>query len=298
MNNYKPLISILIASYNAADYIEETLNSCINQTYKNIEIIISDDHSTDDSLEKIHKWKLSNDIVRPDIRCVIIASSINYGITVNFDNALQQAKGDWIKCLGSDDILTPSAIEKFVEHISKDQKYLDTGAVFTSFETFGETVSVPSVYPLAWTKMVIKSKSPYLKKQLAMLHFNNVAPGAFINKRFIDCFDTSYKMLEDLPFWLKLIEQGTGTLLFDFISVKYRIHSQQITSNNNHKLNNILLADLNKVNDFRLANHYYLAFMHHKFNLYCSSKRSIYYKYLKIINPINLAIRLFETIKK
>ena len=72
MNNYKPLISILIASYNAADYIEETLNSCINQTYKNIEIIISDDHSTDDSLEKIHKWKLSNDIVRPDIRLSLI----------------------------------------------------------------------------------------------------------------------------------------------------------------------------------------------------------------------------------
>ncbi len=298
MTTYNPLISILIASYNASDYIEETLNSCINQTYKNIEIIVADDFSTDDTLEKIKQWHFNLVLSRPDIRCVILASVVNNGITVNFNNALQESTGEWIKCLGSDDILLPNALDEFINGLTKTSEPLKIGAVFTSFETFGEDIVKPDKYPLAWTKMVINKESGKIKKCLAMLHFNNVAPGAFINRKFIDKFDTNYKMLEDLPLWLKIIELNIGTLFLDFVSVKYRIHAGQITSSSNKKINNVLLNDLRRVNAYRRSNKYIFAVVHHGFNIYCSSKRSVIYKYLKVINPFNVVIHLYEILKK
>ncbi|OWF92363.1 hypothetical protein B4916_03570 [Yersinia intermedia] len=53
---YNPLVSIVVASYNAEHFIEETLDSCINQLYKNIEIIITDDYSSDATVNICNEW--------------------------------------------------------------------------------------------------------------------------------------------------------------------------------------------------------------------------------------------------
>lgn len=298
MTAYNPFISILIASFNAENYIEETLNSCIKQNYDNFEIIIADDCSADASLEIINNWISKTKVEYPTVRCELISSSINQGITKNFNNALQTASGEWIKCLGSDDLLLPNALKDFVNKMQFISKKESIGAVFTQFETFGENINNGEIYPLAWTKQVSKLKPSNLKRNLAMIHFNNLAPGAFINTKFINAFDTNYKMLEDLPLWLKFINNNIETCFFECTTVKYRIHAAQITKNSNLKVNNILNNDLLKVNKFRYENGYYIAVLHHKFNIYCSSKRTRFHRLLKVIDPINILIRFYERVNK
>ncbi|MLN78373.1 glycosyl transferase, partial [Escherichia coli] len=67
---------------------------------------------------------------------------------------------------------------------------------------------------------------------------------------------------------------------------------------NNIKVNDVLINDLCRLNYYRKNNGYYLAYLHHKFNLYCAVKRMRFYRYLKLINPLNLLIVLYERVKK
>lgn len=90
------LVSIIMPNYNSEKFIEETINSVIEQTYKNWELIISDDCSTDDSLNIIKRYH--------DDRIRLIENDINSGAAVSRNNAIRVAKGRWIAFLDSDDI--------------------------------------------------------------------------------------------------------------------------------------------------------------------------------------------------
>lgn len=293
-----PLITIIVASYNSKDYILETLESCINQQYQNIEIIIVDDCSSDNSVDIIKQWCKEKKNTTPEIRCVLVENEKNKGIPSNLNNALPFIKGEWIKCIGSDDILLPEAIFEFVKRLKKHSDWNNIGAVFTYFQTFGCAIKVSNRYPSSWTRKICQMPPSWLKKELAMIHFNNVAPCAFINKKHFSGFDTSYKLLEDLPLWLKMIDSDKTTLFFDYTTVLYRLHDSQITSLTNIKVNDILINDLCRLNYFRKSKGHHIAYLHHKFNLYCAVKRVRFYRYLKIINPLNLFILLYERVNK
>ncbi|HCB9544406.1 TPA: glycosyltransferase family 2 protein [Escherichia coli] len=293
-----PLITIIVASYNSKDYIRETLESCINQQYQNIEIIIVDDYSSDNSVEIIKQWCKEKKSTFPKIRCILIENERNKGIPANLNNALPYINGAWVKCIGSDDILLPEAISEFVKRLEKYSDWDNIGAVFTYFQTFGRSVNVSIRYPSSWTRTICQMPPSRLKKAMAMIHFNNVAPCAFINKNHFNGFDTSYKLLEDLPLWLKMINNDINTLFFDYTTVLYRLHESQITSLTNIKVNDVLLNDLCRLNYYRKKNGRYLAYLHHKFNLYCVVKRIRFYRYFKIINPLNLLILLYERVMK
>lgn len=292
-----PLITIVIASYNAEKYIRETLESCINQDYSNIEIIIVDDCSIDNSLQLINQWCEEKKISHPHISCTLVTSEKNGGIPANLNKSLPYIKGSWIKCIGSDDILLPHAVSEFVLCLQKYENLHNVGAIFTYFETFGNHVKTPSRYPLSWTRDLCNMKSSWVKRKLSMLHFNNVAPCAFINKDYFTGFDASFRLLEDLPLWLGMINRNVDTLFFEFTSVLYRLHETQITSITNTKVNDILINDLKNLNKFRLSNGHFIAYFHHKFNLYCSLQRKPVFKWLKVIDPANLVIRLYERLR-
>jgi glycosyltransferase involved in cell wall biosynthesis len=110
--NEVPLVSVLIPLYNKVDYFEETLQSVLNQTYPNIEIIIVDDGSTDGSLD-IAKNYLSKNI--------IIFEQENKGASAARNKAFELSKGDYIQYLDADDILDQFKIEEQVKVL--DQNY-------------------------------------------------------------------------------------------------------------------------------------------------------------------------------
>lgn len=117
------LVSIVMPSYNTADYIAESIKSVQAQTYSNWELIIVDDCSTDDSMDVIKAFK------EPRIR--LLQNEKNSGAAISRNYALREAKGKWIAFLDSDDIWLPDKLEKQIRFM-EDNNYSFT---FTDYRT-------------------------------------------------------------------------------------------------------------------------------------------------------------------
>jgi glycosyltransferase involved in cell wall biosynthesis len=126
-----PLVTIICLCYNHEQFIVESLNSVLNQNYQNIELIIADDFSTDNSKIIIKSW-LNN---HPEIH--FISNETNLGNTKTFNKALQLAKGNYIIDLAADDILMPDCVEKQINtFLNSKQKKL--GIVYGNAEVISE----------------------------------------------------------------------------------------------------------------------------------------------------------------
>ena len=100
-----PLISIVVCTYNGEQFVEQQIDSLIGQTYPNLEIIISDDNSTDGTKQVLKKYEGTGNIK-------IIYNKENVGFTRNFAFAAMQASADYIAFSDQDDIWLPQKIEK------------------------------------------------------------------------------------------------------------------------------------------------------------------------------------------
>ncbi|MBF8806851.1 MULTISPECIES: glycosyltransferase family 2 protein [Pseudomonas] len=105
-----PLVTVIIASYNHARYIEASINSVINQTYKNIELLVIDDGSKDDSPAVLKRLQEQHGF---DLRF-----QANQGLARTLNDAIARAKGDLIVPFGSDDIMLPHRIATQVEYMN------------------------------------------------------------------------------------------------------------------------------------------------------------------------------------
>src|SRR5450759_2313112 len=99
----QPLVSIIVVTYNSSKYVLETLESAKAQTYQNIELVVSDDCSTDDTVEICRKWiEENNDRF---VRTTLVTSPENKGIPANCNRGIKASKGEWIKLIAGDDLL-------------------------------------------------------------------------------------------------------------------------------------------------------------------------------------------------
>ncbi|MBK7819003.1 MAG: glycosyltransferase family 2 protein [Sphingobacteriaceae bacterium] len=102
----QPLVSICIPVYNGEQFIDETVQCCLAQTHKNIEILFSDNCSTDKTVELIRKYN--------DPRIKIYSNETNIGLLANFKKCFTYATGKYMSFLGADDGMEPTCIEKAV----------------------------------------------------------------------------------------------------------------------------------------------------------------------------------------
>jgi glycosyltransferase involved in cell wall biosynthesis len=114
-----PLVSIIVVTYNSSKYVLETLESAKAQTYQNIELIISDDASQDDTVQICKNWLLQNRerFVRTDLITVIN----NTGISANCNRGVNFSKGEWIKLIAGDDILMEKCISLNIYQVSQNK---------------------------------------------------------------------------------------------------------------------------------------------------------------------------------
>lgn len=107
MNDKQPLVTIIAVCYNHEKYVEETLNSIVNQTYKNIQLIIMDDFSSDNSVQIINEW-----IEKNKKECTFIPHKQNQGLCKTLNEALTYTKGQYYQAISCDDVLMPEKILK------------------------------------------------------------------------------------------------------------------------------------------------------------------------------------------
>lgn len=126
MNNK---VSIVIPVYNREDLIEETLDSALNQTCPDIEVIVSDNQSTDGTYEILERY------ARSDSRVRIYRNETNVGPVRNWARAIGEATGNYIKILWSDDLIDPNFVEKCLKMLNGRD---DVGFIFSAVSLFGE----------------------------------------------------------------------------------------------------------------------------------------------------------------
>lgn len=205
-----PLVSIICMCYNHEKYVVESLNSVLNQSYKNIQLIITNDSSRDDSDKKIKTWLLNY----PDV--IYIKNSINLGNTKTFNKALKPAKGDYIIDLAADDILLEDCIEKQLNAFL-NPKFENVGIVYGNVELISEKNTHNGYYyPVNSNKEAIE-KPASGDIYLSMLSQNSkiCSVSAMIKKTVLDRLNGYDEKLEyeDLDLWIR-----TSRLYnFDFI---------------------------------------------------------------------------------
>jgi glycosyltransferase involved in cell wall biosynthesis len=112
-----PLISVIVPAYNASEFLLETLESVKKQTYTNWEIILVNDCSTDDTVEKANEFsKRVSNVVK------VINNEKNSGVSVSRNVAVANASGIWLALLDSDDVWLPEHLEILINTVSKDSK--------------------------------------------------------------------------------------------------------------------------------------------------------------------------------
>ena len=121
MRQNTPLVSVVIPAYNHQDYVQETIKSIINQTYKNIELIIIDDGSKDNTFQKIQELL---PICKERFSRFIFETKQNEGTCKTLNKLLAKAEGKYVYFIASDDIASPEAIEKELDFLEENPEYI------------------------------------------------------------------------------------------------------------------------------------------------------------------------------
>ena len=231
------LVSVLIPAYNHEKYIKKAIESVLNQTYKNIEVIVEDDCSTDNTVREIKKIK--------DKRLKTIFSKKNKGPVKTMNHLLSICKGDYIAILGSDDVWYPDKLEKQLPYF-KNKKI---GAVFSMMDVVDENDRINENDPII---EIFKNKNMsrgqrmrcFFEKGNHLCH-----PTSIISRKAfedIGYYNCAYRQLHDFDYWVRLTSKYDIYILNDKLIGYRRVSNGQNLSS---ATNEHILMHINEENN-------------------------------------------------
>ncbi len=225
-----PLVSIPVITYNSSETIIETLDSIKNQTYQNIELIISDDCSRDNTVAICNEWIEKNKARFVHIELITVET--NTGVAANLNRAEAKCHGNWIKGIAGDDILMPTCVEEFVKYINV---HPNTQYVFCKMEGFGRSQDVVDEYMNRCFDYSFFSLSAEQQYHRLIFQGNCVpAPALFYSGEMIKLGkfnnDERIPMIEDYPKWMNITKSGIQLQLLDKVLVRYRLSEGSIST--------------------------------------------------------------------
>ena len=228
MKSTEPLISVLIASYNHAHFIEETIRSIWNQTYKNIEIIIVDDASPDSSVDVLTKLQRKSPITMK-----IYVNEHNAGPSETFNTAIHNSQGDLIAFTASDDVFTHDRFSQQLEIFSRDtavQVIYGNGLRFQDGNTSGavhgkEVCELMSKTPEIILKYLYTNTNPLFIQSALIRRDLLLRIGGFDGAELADDWIINTRIFRDL------VDSGGDFGYVDSPLFLYRIHGNNIHAN-------------------------------------------------------------------
>ncbi|MCD8039708.1 MAG: glycosyltransferase [Lachnospiraceae bacterium] len=233
------LVSVIVLAYNSADTIVQTLDSIKDQSYKNIELIVTDDCSPDDTVETVKGWIGRNEGALTKIR--LVTAEENTGIPGNINRALKHAAGDYVKLIAADDYMTRDAISEYVRFCEKNPDAIPIARVrlFSDEKLDKNTLAPIEAYCNRCYEFAAITD---YKQQYHMLLKQNciVAPsGSFYPMKVIrelGGYDERYRWFEDYPMHLKVMRAGYRCGFINRELVCYRISGGSITASSRLRL--------------------------------------------------------------
>lgn len=245
-------VSVVVVTYNSSDFIMETLESISHLTWKEIELIITDDCSTDDTVERCRDWLKQNG--QRFLSTRVITSDINTGVSANANRGLKAATCEWIKFLAGDDTFEPGYMTDNMDYIAAnpDIKVLFSGVNLyrDTFEKKNFVESFPGKmfpYSLMWPER--SAESQY--RMLLMADRIHFTPSAFINRETllsVGGFDEKFRAAEDYSLWLNLTRNGIKLHYMEKVTLNYRMHIRAL---NNTGVTHLINPNYFKEESFR-----------------------------------------------
>lgn len=219
MNDDTPLVSVYIPTKNRSEKLKRALDSVIHQTYKNIEIIVIDDASSDDTQKVISEVSSST-----DVRVVYIRNQSSLGGGGARNKGIQCATGRFITGLDDDDVFEINRIEEFVRQFDEKFSFL-----YTSYKTISENGEIKERYERVSTLSYCDA-----------LHYNRIGNQVFtLTERLqaLSGFDEQLPSYQDYDLWLRLLKvYGKAKSLKNSSYIQSIGGNQDRISNDNAKL--------------------------------------------------------------
>ncbi len=196
-----PKVSVIIKSFNHEKYISEAINSILNQSFQDFEIVVTDDASTDKSTEIISSFK--------DPRINFVSLKQNQGISLTMNATLNRARGEFIAILNSDDVALPDRLERQVQYLNANSRVT---ALFSLPSLINEEGS--SIQSSPDFQSAIELADGPCNTWLRKFFFQGnclCAPTAMIKRSaIIECggYDPRLGSLNDFDYWLRMLTKG------------------------------------------------------------------------------------------
>lgn len=217
INDISPLVSVRVITYNSSKTVIETLDSIKNQTYKNIELIISDDCSPDNTVEVCEAWLAENK--DRFVRTELLTVPKNTGTAANINRAIRACHGEYVKGIAGDDILDPECISINMNNIGDAVMAVSDLIYFDGDKILPAPFDSKILYAL--THLTRKERVKLYSRTLAF--FN--PPTQFSSKQLtekVGMFDENATVLEDIPFYFKVFDSDCKIEYIQQITVRYR----------------------------------------------------------------------------
>lgn len=218
----QPLVTVITPIFNAQNFIAETIESVIDQTYQNWEMIIVDDCSTDNSRDIVKKYEVK------DSRIKLIELEVNFGGPARPRNVgLDISKGDYLAFLDADDVWLENKLQVQISEMlvnnldftSTDSKFIDDNSIDTIINKHKIVIFFKKIKRKATLSDVIKGN--FIR-----------ASSAIVSKNFISKFDENKDFIgvEDIYLWMKILNEKS--VRYKYITdklIKYRVSSTSLS---------------------------------------------------------------------
>lgn len=216
----QPLVSVIMPAYNAEKYIGEAIESVLSQTYDNLELIIVEDCSTDDTFAQIEKYG--------DDRITVIKNPVNRGISYSTNAGIEAAKGKYIALSDDDDVAVINRLELQVDYLEKHQEIDILGGWTEMIDSSGNHIGY-------YTQP--RTNPKYIKALLLFGWWRFGNGTTMIRREFLETSGLRYEDncygIQDLRFFMKASKIGTISAIPDLLLYK-REHDKN-ESNHRHE---------------------------------------------------------------
>jgi glycosyltransferase involved in cell wall biosynthesis len=231
-------VTVIVANYNGEKYVADALRSLTNQSLRDIEILVSDDASTDSSVQIVRS------LMADDARIRIIESKVNTGPAAARNRALEVARGRWIAIMDSDDLMHPDRLQSLVEVgaesgadiVADDLLLFDTDRRARPRTLFSGRWASSERWIRA--EEYLKLNNPYGRRP-ALGYLKPIVRASFISKSGVR-YDERLRIAEDFNLVFRLLMEGAKFRTTPRIRYFYRRHSGSLS----HRLEPSVLAGI------------------------------------------------------